>query len=242
MQEIPCNPCTSACPNALITIDKSDIRQVPTFSQVGPKGKPCGACEKCVTTCPGLAITMVDYRKDRYFPQVSVPYEFLKASIAVGDMVTVLDTHGKVLGEVPVTDVKQLKANDRTVTVRVQAAKEIAKLIAGVRVQEQSVTQPMDRFVTRMADDAIVCRCGRVTAGEIRQLVRDGYRDINQIKVVTRSTMGACGGKNCGPLIQRIFREEGVPVNEVVQNVPRPLFMEVPLGVFAGAGEEDDHE
>ena len=27
-------------------------------------GKACIGCEKCVTICPGLAVTLVDYRKD----------------------------------------------------------------------------------------------------------------------------------------------------------------------------------
>lgn len=242
MQEIPCNPCTRACPNGLIHIDESDIRAVPAFTETGAKGKPCGGCEKCVATCPGLAITMVDFRRDRYFPTVTIPYEFLKETIAVGDMVTVLDTTGQELGAVVVGDVRVLKANDRTVLVRVQVPKALAKRIAGIRVQPRDVTDPLDRFVERMDDDAIVCRCGRVTAGEIRSLVRQGYRDINQLKVITRSTMGACGGKNCGPLIMRIFREEGVQPAEVIPNVPRPLFVEVPLGVFAGAGKEDGHD
>ena len=33
-----------------------------------------------------------------------------------------------------------------------------------------------------------------------------------------------------------IFREEGIPDAEVVEGTKRPLFMEVPLAVFAGAG------
>ncbi|HYF91131.1 MAG TPA: FAD-dependent oxidoreductase [Symbiobacteriaceae bacterium] len=241
-QEIPCNPCTSACPNGLISIDESDIRMVPAFSQTGPTGKSCGGCEKCVTTCPGLAITMVDYRKDPDFPEVTASYEFLKDNIRVGDIVTVLDTEGKELCDVPVTAVRALKAYDRTIAVRMKAPKAFAKRIAGIRVQKPEVTSALEQSVARMEDDAIVCRCGRVTAGEIRALIREGYRDINQLKVVTRSTMGACGGKNCGPLIMRLFREEGVPMSEVVPNVPRPLFVEIPLGVFAGMGEGDDHE
>ncbi|MCK7482523.1 MAG: hypothetical protein M0C28_39425 [Candidatus Moduliflexus flocculans] len=31
------------------------------------------------------------------------------------------------------------------------------------------------------------------------------------MKAVTRAGMGACGGKTCTTLIQRLFREEGVP-------------------------------
>ena len=33
----------------------------------------CSGCLKCVAICPGLAITLVDYRKDREFPEVTVP-------------------------------------------------------------------------------------------------------------------------------------------------------------------------
>jgi sarcosine oxidase, subunit alpha len=51
---------------------------------------------------------------------------------------------------------------------------------------------------------------------------------------VVRAGMGACGGKTCGGLIARLFREEGVTEAEVVPFRPRPVFVEVPLGVFAG--------
>jgi NAD(P)H-nitrite reductase large subunit len=79
-------------------------------------------------------------------------------------------------------------------------------------------------------------------AGEIRGLIRGGVRDINQLKAVTRTSMGSCGAKTCTPLIHRLFREEGVPESEIVDQPKRPLFMEVPLGVFAGVSSgEDDH-
>ncbi len=92
----------------------------------------------------------------------------------------------------------------------------------------------MERYVERTADDTIVCRCERVTAGEIRALIREGERDINQIKAVTRAGMGSCGAKTCTALIHRLFREEGVADADVVDQPKRPLFMEVSLGIFAG--------
>jgi NAD(P)H-nitrite reductase large subunit len=49
----------------------------------------------------------------------------------------------------------------------------------------------MARYVERTDDDTIVCRCERVTAGEIRGLIRAGSRDINEIKGVTRACMGS---------------------------------------------------
>lgn len=241
-QEIPCNPCTGACHHGLIQINPSDIRRTPSFTPTNPQGRRCGGCERCVVTCPGLAITLVDFRRDRYFPTVTIPYEFAADSLRLGEMVTVLDTTGHELGEAVVTDLRSHPANDRTLLVRVQVPKVLAKLVAGIRVQPREVAEPMERFVSRMEEDAIICRCSRVTAGEIRSLIRQGYRDMNQIKAVTRAGMGACGGKNCGPLILRLFREEGVGPDAVVANVPRPLFVEVPLGAFAGVKEGESHD
>ena len=92
----------------------------------------------------------------------------------------------------------------------------------------------MEEQVQRIDDDDIVCRCERVTAGEIRKLIREGVRDLNHLKALTRAGMGACGGKTCPALIARIFREEGVPAPQVTPFTQRPVFMEVPLGAFAG--------
>ena len=50
--------------------------------------------------------------------------------------------------------------------------------------------------------------------------------------------MGACGGKTCPSLIKRIFREEGVPDAQITDFTKRPIFMEVPLGAFAGVPAE----
>ena len=74
-----------------------------------------------------------------------------------------------------------------------------------------------------------------MTKKEIVKLIRDGYRDLNQIKSVLRTGMGACGGKTCTELILRLFREEGVDLKDVKLPVNRPPDMEVPLKIFAGS-------
>lgn len=238
-QEIPCDPCTAVCPNDLIEIDPSDIRLLPSFT-AAKGGKGCTGCEKCVAICPGLAVTLVDFRKDLEFPTVAVPFELLKETLKPGDTVTVEDTEGNALGRVEVGAVKAIKANDRTVIVKVRAPKDYAKRIAGIRVQPPETAEPLARYVERMSEDTVICRCERVTAGEIRKLIRDGVRDINEIKAVTRAGMGSCGAKTCTPLIHRLFREEGVPESEIVDQPKRPLFIEVPLGVLAGLEREED--
>lgn len=235
-QEIPCDPCTATCPQAAIFIDEHDIRQVPTYiaEQLGTE---CIGCEKCVNICPGLAITLVDTRKETAFALVTIPYEFEKGALHKGDVVTVVDTSGGVLGNVAVTRVRSGKAMDRTVMVKVRAPRDVATQIAGIRVQEQSVAEPMDHYVERLTDDMIVCRCERVTLAEIKAVIKDGVRNMNEIKAPTRAGMGACGGKTCSHLIKRAFQELDVPLEQVTEAVHRPLFVEVSLGVLAGVGE-----
>jgi len=238
-EEIPCNPCASACPLGLIHIDPADIRKVPEY--LGGREKACIGCGRCVAVCPGLAITLVDYREDREWPTVTVPYELLIDDVKVGDTVVAVDEEGVPLGEVEIVDIQATPRNDRTVLLKLRVPKKIAKQVAGVR-RKVETTAPISNVMGRMRDDEIVCRCERVTAGEIRRLIREGVRDMNEIKAITRAGMGACGGKICGPLIKRLFREEGIPEEEVVDFVKRPLFIEVPLGTFSGRGEVAGHE
>jgi sarcosine oxidase subunit alpha len=228
-QEIPCNPCTSVCPHHAIRIEGDDIMGLPEFV-----GEACDACEKCVAICPGLALTLVDFRTDPENPIVTIPYEFTKKSIAKGDVVTVLDTEGTLLGNVEVQRVRTDKYADRALLVRVKAPRAIAKKIAGIRVQDPAVTQPAAYDAKPIADEQVVCRCERVTAGELRALIRSGIRDMNHLKAATRAGMGACGGKTCPNLVKRLFREEGIPAAQITDLTQRPLIMEVPLGAFAG--------
>jgi len=221
----------------LIKIDTDDLRQIPTFVHGDPD---CGGCERCVAICPGLAITLVDSRKNAEMPLVSIPFEFEADLIQKDDLVTVLDTEGAALGEVKVHDMLAPKFAGRTKILRVEAPAEIAGKIAGVRMQDPEVTQSIDHYVAHVSDDTVICRCERVTAGEIRELIRSGYYDLNEIKAVSRAGMGACGSKTCNSLIRRMFREEGVPPDRIVDESRRPLFIEVALGIFAGESEEGE--
>ncbi|MFO7588448.1 MAG: 4Fe-4S dicluster domain-containing protein, partial [Gemmatimonadota bacterium] len=82
-QEIPCDPCAAVCPQGLIQIDPADIRSIPRFL-ADELGQTCTGCQKCVTVCPGLAITLVDYRRNPALPTVTLPYEFSEATLQPG--------------------------------------------------------------------------------------------------------------------------------------------------------------
>ncbi len=242
-QEIPCNPCTTVCPRGCIIIEGDGVGGIPEYV-----GDGCTACGRCVAICPGLAITLLDCRKDPANPTVTVAYEFPSETVRAGDSVTALDTEGTILGDVEVIKVRAPKFADRANLVRVRAPREIAHRIAGIRPRFAALlpgeSPAGETRIGACAEqvEEIVCRCERVTAGEIRALIRAGCRDMNALKAATRAGMGACGGKTCASLIKRLFREEGVPLDEVIEHTRRPLFVEVPLGAFAGVVGEGPSE
>ena len=205
------------------------------------ENKACTGCLNCVAVCPGLAITLVDYRNDRERPLVTLPYEIGRERVEVGQIVAVTDRNGGLLGRFAVAKVRIKKNCPGTLLVQVRMERALAKQAAGIRVQEK-LAEPLQYYAKApLADEAIVCRCERVSAGEIRRAIADGVRDMNQLKALNRAGMGACGSKTCRPMIWRIFQEEGIDPGEVTDRVDRPLFVEVPMGVLAGVkgGDRD---
>ncbi|MRV70469.1 NAD(P)-binding protein [Duganella sp. FT92W] len=69
----------------------------------------------------------------------------------------------------------------------------------------------------QLPDDAIVCRCEAITAGELRRVVCDmGAREANRAKALCRVGMGRCQGRYCGHAgAEVIAHAAGVPVEQV---------------------------
>ncbi len=234
LQEIPCNPCANVCPKNLIHINEEDIRHLPQFD-IG-RIDECIACGRCVATCPGLAISLVDFRKREGCALVSLPVEQDNPNIEVGKQIEVTDIDGRNLGVFTIEKIKEVAGfKDGTRLLSFEAPSELAKQISGFRLIAPS--QPKDfeddaRLPKDFDEQSYVCRCERVSAAEIRNLIISGIRDINQIKSVTHASMGACGGKTCLNLIHRIFAEEGIPMAEVTDPPVRPSFVEIPVKAF----------
>ena len=238
-QEIPCDPCATLCPKGLITLRTDDIRSIPQFN---PDLGDCIHCEKCVAGCPGLAITLVDFRKDLQNPFVSIPVEFNQTQLAALVDVITVDTEGRELGISQIIKIKNSPRNDRTLIVTIQAPARNANQIAGIRLQPPLNSEVETAPFSELMNETIICRCERVTAGEIRSLIRAGSRDINEIKAITRAGMGTCGGKTCTSLIHRLFREEGIPLSAIIDPTNRPLVSEVPVDILAGIEKAGQNE
>jgi sarcosine oxidase subunit alpha len=229
-QEVPCNPCTSVCPIGAIRTENDEITGLPYMVDL----ESCTGCASCIAVCPGLCVSLVDYREDPEHPLITLPYEIWREHVNIGQKVPVTDIDGTVLGYYPVEKVSTRKKYPGTLLVKVKVDKAVAKSVAGIWVQERQV-EPSTIYEKEIPpDDAVVCRCERITAGEIKAAIQQGVRDMNQLKALTRAGMGACGSKTCRPMIWRIFKEEGIDLTTVTDRVDRPLFVEVPIGVLAG--------
>jgi len=92
-----------------------------------------------------------------------------------------------------------------------------------------------DTWVRVPADDGvIVCRCEEVTAGELRRVARLGALGLSQAKAYSRSGMGPCQGRMCGPTAGALIAAvRGVSEAEVEPYRSRPPLKPVTVGALA---------
>ncbi len=231
VQEIPCDPCVAACPEGLIGMD--GIMGLPHYSG------DCLGCGNCVTRCPGLAITLVceDYDETRETALVIVPFELEDSRLPVGGTVETTDLGGEQVGHGRVVGVRERDDQDRRRLLAIEVPFDERLKVAGFSVRGPSL--PVDTRLPEDDEDPIICRCERVFKSEIVREIRAGVRDVNQLKALVRPSMGGCGGKTCTELLARVFREEGVALEEVTSGTVRPLIAETPLGYFAREEKTD---
>lgn len=238
LQEIPCNPCTTVCPTNSIHTEDGSLMAMPIYNG------SCIGCGKCLLICPGLAITLVDYRAPKGKEQsncepddgcatVSVVYEVSNMPVEIGDPMPLVDIEANDLGLHAVTAVQNYPALHCQI-IRFRVPKNIARQVAGFRIQALAISAAEKETIspTRLADDAMICLCERVSVGQVRGLIRKGISDLNQLKAITRAGMGPCGAKTCEVMIKSLLREEGIPTTDVVPNTKRPLFIEIALDKF----------
>ncbi|HLU02746.1 MAG TPA: FAD/NAD(P)-binding oxidoreductase [Advenella sp.] len=89
-------------------------------------------------------------------------------------------------------------------------------------------------------DDTIVCRCEEVTAGQIREFVRQGCMGPNQAKSFSRCGMGPCQGRMCGLTVTEVIADQLQIAQEQAgyYRIRAPL-KPVTLAELAGASDSE---
>lgn len=229
VEEIPCNPCVDSCPFSSVKIPSGDIMGLPVLDG------ECSGCTKCVVACPALAITLVrrKYDEKKGTSEVVIPYELLAEHLSEGTVVKTVDMEGNPVGEGKIIKIKKAPGDKSRLLISLEVAGEEAGLVAGFSEHAAEEGVKADGLEEAIPDDTIVCRCERITAGEVRAEIRAGVRDMNILKATIRTGMGACGGKTCTDLILKLFKQEGIDPCDVTLPTNRPFVSEVPLCAFA---------
>ena len=127
-QNIPCNPCYTACRRGAIK-PFEDINNLPDVDH-----ELCNGCTLCVSNCPGLAIMVVDATYSDTESVIKIPYEFIPLP-QEGQTVTALDRAGQPVCEAKVVKVQNAKVQDKTPVVSIAFDKQYLKTVRNFRME-----------------------------------------------------------------------------------------------------------
>lgn len=87
-------------------------------------------------------------------------------------------------------------------------------------------------------ENTIVCRCEDITLKEIRDLIKTGFKTVDEIKRISRCGMGPCQGRTCRQIVMgEIARTTGKNVSELRLSTFRPPTKNIKIGILAEAAE-----
>jgi len=87
-------------------------------------------------------------------------------------------------------------------------------------------------------ENTIVCRCEDITLKEIRDLIKTGFKTVDEIKRISRCGMGPCQGRTCRQIVMgEIAKATGKDIRDVKLSTFRPPTKNIKIGILAEAAE-----
>lgn len=126
--------------------------------------------------------------------------------------------------------------SDRNIAFSADRAAAIGKRLAGVRKWRAGMESafPFPNDWGRRADDAVViCRCENITAGELRETIRQTRAtELNRLKALSRVCMGRCQGRMCSSAAAEVLSAAiGVPIHQVGRLRAQAPIKPIPMNV-----------
>jgi Fe-S-cluster-containing hydrogenase component 2 len=131
IQEIPCNPCETACRFDAIVVGKP-ITNLPRLVE-----EKCRGCGECIPACPGLAIFLVNRAYSPTEAAISIPYEYLPLP-EVGSTVDALDRCGDRVCSGRVIRVANPQRNDNTAIVTLAVPKHYSDQVRSLKKMQDA--------------------------------------------------------------------------------------------------------
>jgi len=125
-QKIPCDPCAISCKLGAIKPFK-DINDLPQVDF-----DKCTGCGVCISSCPGLAIFVIDMNYSDDKSLIKIPHEMLPLP-GKGEDVYVLDRAGNILGKVKVIKVSKIK--NKTNIISLEVPKSMTMKVRSIKVE-----------------------------------------------------------------------------------------------------------
>ena len=88
-------------------------------------------------------------------------------------------------------------------------------------------------WLDTLRPDTVVCRCEEVTVAEIDDAIGLGARDTRTAKLLSRSGMGWCQGRECAYATACLVASRTGRAPDLASGAARPVATPVPLGVLA---------
>jgi len=125
-QKIPCDPCAISCKLGAIKPFK-DINNLPIVDF-----DKCTGCGICISSCPGLAIFVIEMNYSDEKSLVKLPHEMLPLP-EKGEDVYALDRAGSILGRVKV--VRVLKIKNKTNVISLEVPKSMVMKVRSIKAE-----------------------------------------------------------------------------------------------------------
>ena len=92
-----------------------------------------------------------------------------------------------------------------------------------------------------MEDNTIICRCEDLTLADIREMIKKGFHNPQEIKRLTRCGMGPCQGSTCRELLlKEVALATGKGADELEMTTFRPPTKPIKAKSILMGGDQDE--